>query len=132
MAAAATKIGVSLRRSAVLVVEDEVLIRLAVADALRSAGLDVIEAATGDEALAVLGSSATVDLVFTDIQMPGSTDGLALAQIVRQTRPTLRVIVASGNAPLPWPSPDLADAFFGKPYAFDRIVERIKDLLRRG
>src|ERR1700675_3394458 len=114
MAAAATKPGASLRNATVLVVEDDVLIRLSVAEALRSAGLDVIEAATGDEALMVLGSSATVDLVFTDIQMPGSTDGLALAQIARQTRPSLKIIVTSGRAPA-WPSPGLADAFFGKP-----------------
>lgn len=83
MAAAANNPGISLHKPTVLVVEDDVLIRLSVADALRSAGLDVIEAATGDEALTVLASSATVDLVFTDIQMPGSTDGLELAQIAR-------------------------------------------------
>lgn len=128
MAAAANNPGISLRKPTVLVVEDDVLIRLSVADALRSAGLDVIEAATGDEALTVLASSATVDLVFTDIQMPGSTDGLALAQIARQMRPSLKIIVTSGNAPAR-PSPGLADVFFGKPYAFDRLVERIKGLL---
>ncbi|MFM9847496.1 MAG: response regulator [Hyphomicrobiaceae bacterium] len=128
MAAAATKPGAALHNPTVLVVEDDVLIRLSAADALRSAGFAVVEAATGDEAVAVLGSSAAVDVVFTDIQMPGSIDGLGLAQFVRQTRPDLKIVVTSGHAP-EWPSRDLADVFIGKPYSLDRVVERIKGLL---
>ncbi len=128
MAAAATKPGTALHKPTVLVVEDDVLVRFSAAEALRAAGLAVVEAATGDEALAVLGSSATIDLVFTDIQMPGSTDGLALAEIVRKTRPSVKIIVTSGHAPT-WPSRGLADVFIGKPYALDRLVARIKGLL---
>lgn len=119
----------AVRNPTVLVVEDEALIRLSAAEALRSAGFSVIEAATGDEAMVFLRRFTTVDLVFTDIQMPGSIDGLGLAQFVRQTIPHLKIIVTSGYAPN-WPSPQLADAFIGKPYALDRMVERVNELLR--
>jgi CheY-like chemotaxis protein len=115
-------------RPIVLVVEDEVLLRLMIADELRSKGFSVVEAANADEALAVLRSSAPVDLVFTDIQMPGTINGLALASLVRTTQPELKIIVASGHSPA-YPSRDIADAFFGKPYDVVRVVTRIKELL---
>src|SRR4051812_9826984 len=81
----------------VLLVEDEVLIRSAVAEALRDAGLTVIEAADADEAWSYILIGAPVDLVLTDIRMPGSMDGVELAnRIVEQFR-KIRVIVTSGG-----------------------------------
>lgn len=112
----------------VLVVEDEVLIRLTIANELRSSGLSVVEAANADEALTVLRSSARVDLLFTDIKMPGSMDGLALAELVRKTHPELKIIVASSDSPV-WPSRDIPDAFFRKPYNTMKVVSKIKELL---
>ena len=116
------------RSVAVLVVEDEIMVRLMVADDLRDAGFVVIEAANADEALTVLRSSAPVDLVLTDIRMPGSLDGLALASAVRETWPDLKIIVASGDFPAQ-PRPEIVDATFGKPYDIPRLIRRIKELL---
>lgn len=112
----------------VLVVEDEVLIRLMIADALRSAGLAVIEASNGDEAMRVLQSALPVQLLLTDIRMASKLDGLALAHAARAVRPGLKLIVASSNV-----SGDevagLADAFFSKPYVVNMIINRVKSLL---
>jgi CheY-like chemotaxis protein len=116
------------RSVAVLVVEDEIMVRLMVADDLRDAGFVVIEAANADEALTVLRSSAPVDLVLTDIRMPGSLDGLALASAVRETWPDLKIIVASGDFPAR-PRPEIVDATFSKPYDIPRLIRRIKELL---
>lgn len=112
----------------ILVVEDEVLVRMMIADEVRQQGFRVIEAATADEALAVLRSAISVDLVLTDIQMPGSMDGLALAELVRSIWPGLKIIFATARSAHP-SHMAAADAFFGKPYNPERVVQRIRDLL---
>jgi len=115
-------------RMTVLVVEDEVLIRLMIADALRAEGLAVIEASNGDEALRVLQSALPVQLLLTDIRMASKLDGLTLAHAARAVRPNLKLIVVSSHV-----SGDevtgLADAFFRKPYIVNTIIERVKSLL---
>jgi CheY-like chemotaxis protein len=73
--------------------------RLMVTDELRKGGFKAIEARNADEAIALLQSQVPVDLVFTDVRLPGSIDGLTLAGLIRQTRPELRIIVVSGNLP---------------------------------
>ena len=79
----------------ILVVEDDVLVRMPIAHYLRDCGYKVIEAANGDEAVTVLTHQDTViDLVFTDIEMPGALDGFGLAKWVREHRPGLDVILA--------------------------------------
>jgi CheY-like chemotaxis protein len=120
--------GLEPERPIVLIVEDEVLLRLMIANELRSNGLSVVEAANADEALTVLRSSAPVDLLFTDIRMPGSMDGLALAALMRATQPELKIVVTSGQTPRSL-SRDIADAFFDKPYSARRVVKRITELL---
>jgi two-component system, response regulator PdtaR len=115
-------------KTTVLVVEDEILIRLMVADALRAQGINVIEASNGDEALRVLQSSLPVELLLTDIRMPSALDGLALAHAARATRPGLKLIVASSQ-PGAQEAAGLADAFFAKPFDLKAIVERVKSLL---
>jgi len=117
-----------LNKNTILVVEDETLIRLMVADALRAAGFEVIEAANADEALAILESQPPIDLVFADVRMPGTMDGVGLMKLLRETRPNLKLAVASGCSP-DWPSPNLVDDFVGKPYDVARAVNRIKSLL---
>ena len=112
----------------VLVVEDEVLIRLMVADALRLQGITVIEASNADEAMHVLQSVLAVQLLLTDIRMPSSLDGLALAQAARVARPGLKLIVASSQR-ADDEVMNLADAFFSKPYDLNAIVNRVKSLL---
>jgi CheY-like chemotaxis protein len=112
----------------ILVLEDEVLVRMAVADDLMSAGFHVIQAASADEALRLLLSPAHVDLVLTDINMPGSFDGLALAAGVRATWPALKIIVLSGDLPAE-PAADLADAFLSKPHNVAVLLGRVNQLL---
>lgn len=114
----------------VLLVEDEVLIRLMVAEELRSQGLQVLEASNADEALAILESSLPVDLLFTDVRMPGRMDGVALAKLAQARFPQLKVIIASSRQPED-PSRTLADAFIAKPYDLNKLVERVESLLAR-
>jgi CheY-like chemotaxis protein len=113
----------------VLVVEDDVLIRLMIADQLRERGFGVIEASNADEAIILLQSQVAVNLVVTDVRMPGSMDGIALARLVRETRPELKLVVTSGNSA---GDPGAADAFFRKPYDLDRVIDRIEELLATG
>ena len=115
-------------RPIILVVEDEVLIRMMLADELRGRGFDVVEAQNADEALTLLQSPVPVGLVLTDVQLPGAMDGIGLARLLRAARPELKIVIASGN--IPWaPGADIAHAFFRKPYAPDRIVKCIETLL---
>ncbi len=114
-------------RRVVLIVEDEVLIRAMLADALRQEDFDVVEAANADEALAVLGVLPGPDVLVTDVRMPGPVDGLGLAAYVRLHRPDLKVIITSGHAG-PDHAAGLADAFLSKPYELGAIVARIRTL----
>jgi CheY-like chemotaxis protein len=112
----------------VLVVEDEVLIRLMLADALRAQGLTVIEASNGDEALSVLQSSTAVHLLLTDIQLPSSIDGAGLARFVRTKHPDLKLVIASGHR-IETDLMEAADALFAKPYDVNAVVRRVRALL---
>jgi CheY-like chemotaxis protein len=120
----------SVARPVVLIVEDEVLIRMLLSEALRLAGYDVIEAADADEAIQVMQAAACPDILITDVKMPGSVDGFALAAYVRRARPGLKVIVTSGHA-----GPDgavgIADAFLPKPYDLGLILQRVRSLTER-
>lgn len=109
----------------VLVVDDEPLIRFATVDALEAAGFEVIEAGNVDEAL-ILFEGARIDAVFTDVNMPGSTDGLGLMHRVRARSPGTRVIVTSGHVRLG--AFDLASgvSFTPKPYNHSEIIDMLK------
>ena len=104
------------RPARLLVVEDEVIIRLFVSDMLRDAGYDVIEAASGDEALDILKAGISVDLVLSDMRMPGSTDGLALLAFVRYNFVELPVIITSGHLAPGTAIAEGAVHFLPKPY----------------
>jgi two-component system, response regulator PdtaR len=107
----------------VLVVEDEGLINLMTAEELRRAGYQVISAFNADEAIEMLETYSEIRLVFTDIDMPGSMDGLKLAAAVRKRWPPVRIIVTSGKR-LPDKLPEGA-VFVAKPYSAAKIVETI-------
>jgi CheY-like chemotaxis protein len=113
----------------ILVVEDNVLIRFAVADDLMAGGFLVIQAAHADEALEILHSSIHVDLVVTDIRMPGSIDGLALAARIRVLWPRLKIIVLSGDLPAMPQGAAVADVFLPKPYSASAVLTCIKQLV---
>ena len=106
----------------VLVVEDDVLLRLVTASSLREAGFEVLEAANAAEAVQVL-ECIPVDALFSDIDMPGTMDGLALAQWVRQRDLDTRVILTSGVARALGSAEEYA-SFLPKPYA-DMDVEHL-------
>ena len=116
------------RERTILVVEDEVLVRLALAETLRDRGYAVVEAANADEALSVLASSVPIDVVLTDVNMPGSLDGVALGRYVRMTWPELKLIVVSGRA-VPVAVMDAAHAFLPKPYEPQRVLNAIDAVL---
>jgi two-component system, response regulator PdtaR len=113
---------------AILLVEDEVFARLAMADELMEAGFQVIQAGSADEALIVLRSSTKIDLVLTDIRMPGTLDGCHLANLVHANWPTIKVIILSARyiealATTP------ADAFVAKPHVLPGLLATIRRIL---
>jgi CheY-like chemotaxis protein len=115
---------------AILVVEDELLLRLMAVDIVENAGFEALSAATADEALCILEARADVRLVFTDIQMPGSMDGLGLAHAVRDRWPPVELIVTSGRTHIP--AKDLPDGgrFFAKPYDVEALSRAFQEMAR--
>jgi CheY-like chemotaxis protein len=113
------------------VVEDEVLVRMVISDYLRECGYRVIEAGSADEAITVLQSPERVDIVFSDVQMPGERDGFGLAQWVRQNQPWLKMLLTSGNARAAHMAGDLCEEgpLEQKPYHPQTILARIQRLL---
>jgi DNA-binding NtrC family response regulator len=120
----------------ILVVEDEVLIRMPIAQYLRDCGYKVIEAANADEAMADLSHKGTVvDVVFTDIEMPGALDGFGLAKWTREHRPGVDVIMAGTVPRTVEQAKELCEAGpIPKPYDAQAVHNYIRRLLatRRG
>ena len=114
----------------VLVVEDEVLVRLMICEELRERGLRVVEAVSADQAADVLQSSSDVDLIISDIKMPGRLDGLALARHVDANHPGLPMILASAAFWNRAELPACVQGLFPKPYAVDGVVNRICEVLK--
>lgn len=124
-----TDAGVALQT--VLVVEDEVLTRLVIADYLRECGYRVHEAVSADEAIAILQSpEVSVDVVFSDVEMPGSMDGFGLARWIRTNKPGMQVILTSGAERSADIAGTLCEAgpLLKKPYPSHDILDRIKQL----
>ena len=112
----------------ILVVEDEILTRTAASEVLREHGYCVIEAASADEALKVLQSPTRVDLVLTDMRMPGEVDGVGLARHVRATLPFMKVVMVSGQLP----EPDvhgLLDGYLPKPVVPEDLASYLLALM---
>ena len=120
--------------STILVVEDEVLTRLVIAEYLRECGYRVHEAANADEAVVVLETPEfIIDIVFSDVQMPGSMDGFGLARWVRTNCPGVKVVLTSGPARSVQLAGELCEAgpLLAKPYDPAHALDRIKQLLAR-
>ena len=111
----------------VLVVEDEILIRVLVADELRAEGFLVLEAATADQAWSYFQTGVQVDLVVSDIGLPGPLSGADLIRRLRAEAPGLPTVLTSGHSP----GAHEADAFLPKPYDVRQAVSLIATLLRR-
>jgi len=112
----------------VLVVEDEPLVRMLAVDVVEEAGFEAIEASNADEALALLDRMPDIRLLFTDIDMPGSMDGLRLAAAVRDRWPPVHIIVVSGKQrPNSAELPDVI--FFAKPYDVAELCRTMQGML---
>lgn len=116
----------SVKPPTVLVVEDDVLIRNLLVELLRDAGIHVVEAETADDAVPV--SDESVELLLTDVKMPGSMDGVALARHARERHPNLKIIMVSGHAAVPH---DAADIFFRKPFELTELAQAVGELFKR-
>jgi CheY-like chemotaxis protein len=114
-------------RPVVLVVEDEFLIRQYAVEMIDEAGFDAIEAANADEAIEILESRSDIRIVFTDIQMPGSIDGLKLAHAVRDRWPPIKLIVTSGQRTVPESALPRGGRFFSKPYQPSEIARALHE-----
>src|ERR1700722_17883314 len=117
-------------RPVVLIVEDEFLLRMDSAAAIEEAGFEVVQAANADEAIAILRMRSDISVVFTDIQMPGSMDGLKLARFVRDRWPPIKIIATSGHVTVD--EDDLPDGsvFLPKPYRGAHVVATLRELTR--
>src|SRR6202789_1720402 len=110
----------------VLVVEDEMVLRMRAVDIVEDAGFTPVEAVNADEALAILESRSDIDLLFTDIQMPGSMDGLKLAHAVHDRWPAIKIILVSGQVK-PSDAERPADSrFFGKPLGVRQMIGELQ------
>src|SRR5260370_9233013 len=101
--------------SNVRVVEDEMLLRMRAVDIVEGAGFTAVEAVNADEALAILEARSDISLLFSDIQMPGSMDGLKLAHAVHERWPAIKIILVSGKVELPDADKPAHSRFFRKP-----------------
>ncbi|QQR39421.1 response regulator [Devosia rhizoryzae] len=113
----------------VLIVEDEPLLRMNISDRLDDLGFIVLEAANADEAIAMLAKHSDVQVMFTDIDMPGSMDGLKLAAAVRNRWPPIRIIVTSGHHRVGEDDMPSGSRFFGKPYHPEAIASAMREML---
>ena len=117
--------------TSILVVEDETLIRLWAADLLEENGFSVLEAENAERALKILERRPDVKLVFTDVHMPGSLDGMDLAREVHARWPHILLVITSGRErPTPSEIPD-DGRFVAKPYCAEELLGHVNDLLHK-
>src|SRR3978361_300358 len=113
----------------VLVVEDEMVLRMRAVDIVEDAGFTAVEAVNADEALSILESRSDISLLFSDIQMPGSMDGLRLAHAVHDRWPGIKIILVSGQV-TPSDAEKPADSrFFGKPLSVDKMIAELQAMV---
>jgi CheY-like chemotaxis protein len=112
--------------SVILVVEDEHLVRVYASDILRGAGFEVVQANNADEAIRILEARKDIRIVFTDIDMPGSMDGVRLATTIRDRWPPIELILTSGKINLPKPWLPERGQFLSKPYEADTLLSAVR------
>ncbi|WP_291685473.1 HWE histidine kinase domain-containing protein [Bradyrhizobium sp.] len=125
-------IGRSAALRAVLVVEDEMLLRMRAVNMVEDAGFTAVEAINADDAIAVLESRSDIELLFTDIQMPGSMDGLKLAYAVHERWPLIKIILVSGQLKLADDDRPADSRFFGKPLDGKQLIGEMQDMMGKG
>lgn len=115
--------------SVVLVVEDELLLRMRAADIVQDAGFTPVEAVSADEAIEILESRSDIAVLFTDIQMPGTMDGLRLAYLVRSRWPHIKIILVSGQVEIPDADKPEASKFFSKPLGVQQMILELQAMV---
>jgi CheY-like chemotaxis protein len=113
----------------VLVVEDEFLIRMNVVEIIEDAGYHALEAANADEAIVLLETHPDISVMFTDIDMPGSMNGIRLAHAVRGRWPPIKIIATSGHFRLRDGDLPHDGRFLQKPYSSDQITTTIREMM---
>jgi CheY-like chemotaxis protein len=113
----------------ILVVEDEALIRMVAVEIAKDAGFDVVSAATADEAIAILEERPEVRLVFTDVTMPGSMDGMKLARAIRDRWPPVELVVTSARGSIQIEDLPERGRFVAKPYDAHTLTRTFRDMV---
>ena len=116
-------------RPVVLVVEDEFLIRMQAVEMVSAAGFDVVEAENAEEAILILERRSDIAVVFTDINMPGSMDGLRLAAAIRGRWPPIKIVATSGLRRIEKDDLPSGSRFLPKPYNSSQIVKTLRELI---
>jgi CheY-like chemotaxis protein len=116
------------RRPVVLIVEDEFLLRMDAVNMIAAAGFEVVEAGNADEAIEILESRRDITVVFTDIQMPGSMDGLKLARAVRGRWPPIKIVATSGQLDVREADLPEGGRFLAKPYSPVQVTGVLREL----
>jgi two-component system, response regulator PdtaR len=117
------------RKPVVLLVEDEAIIRMGAVEFVKAAGFEAVDASSADEAIRILEARSDIHLVFTDVGLPGTMDGMTLAHYIRGRWPPIRLVVASGNTVVEESQLPVGTRFFPKPYRESAIVEALVDML---
>ena len=117
-------------RRVVLIVEDEPLVRLTGADLLADAGFEVLEAGNADEALRILEATQEVRVVFSDVEMPGSLDGVGLAHNICRRWPSIGIVLTSGHRIREETIPG-DGRFVAKPYDGQVLVRQIEEIVNQ-
>ena len=116
-------------RTVVLVVEDDALLLMTAIDMLEDAGFNALSAANADAAIRILESRDDIRIVFTDIDMPGSMDGLKLAACVRDRWPPVEIVVTSGHVHVHDDQLPPRGRFFKKPYQAEKVVDAMRAMV---
>jgi len=116
------------RRPVVLIVEDDLLIRLQAAQIISKAEFDVVEASSADEAISILEARSDIAILFTDIQMPGSMDGLKLAAAVKGRWPPIKIVATSGLVIVRQEDLPEGGLFISKPYDSIQLTAALQEL----
>jgi CheY-like chemotaxis protein len=112
----------------ILIVEDELLLRMDSAAMIENAGFEVVQAGNADEAIAIPQARPAIHVVFTDIRMPGSMDGLKLARFVRDRWPPIKIVATSGRVRVGAPDLPAGSVFLPKPYRGAQVVATLREL----
>jgi two-component system, response regulator PdtaR len=117
-------------RPVVLVVEDDILLRWTATAIIEQTGFDVVEAGTGVEAMSLLEKRSDIRTVFTDVEMPGSINGLQLAHLIRTRWPSIGIMATSGQLRLREDDLPEGARFLHKPYAVEHLADALKELMQ--